>query len=66
MPFDRTVPTNKVLFEGTVLLDSFPQRRKGEGNLNCEEMNSKMEITSKIKMTAKVKTTSKMKHVNPT
>ena len=26
-----------MLFGGTVQLNSFPQRRKGEGNLNCED-----------------------------
>ena len=66
MRFGRTVPPNRVLFEETVLLNSIPQRQKWEGHLNCEEMNSKMEITSKVKMTAKVKTASIMKHVKLT
>ena len=66
MQFGRSVPGYRVLFEGIVLLNSISQRQKGEGNLNCAEMNSKIEITSKIKMTVKVKATSKIKHFNPT
>ena len=37
MRFGGTILPRKVLFGGTVQLNSFPQRRKGEGNLHCED-----------------------------
>ena len=37
MRFGGTILPRRVLFGGTVQLNSFPQRRKGEGDLNCED-----------------------------
>ena len=37
MRFGGTILPHRVLFGGTVQLNSFPQRRKGEGDLNCED-----------------------------
>ena len=37
MRFGGTFLPCRVLFGGTVQLNSFPQRRKGEGDLNCED-----------------------------
>ena len=36
MRFSGTILPCRVVFGGTVQLNSFPPRRKEEGNLNCE------------------------------
>ena len=37
MRFGGTILPCRMLFGGTDQLNSFPQRRKEEGNLNCED-----------------------------